>query len=107
MATKKTTQAITMDVLKDTSRVVNFIGPVEETWSKLEMVKQDAKFDKTAKAYAEIVEQQYRNQLKFLYEAAREAFPEDKVNPAHAHSSLGPSSILEKYDFQVIVSRKT
>ncbi len=88
------------------ARTVDFITPVLETFTKLEMVKQDAKYDKTAKTYLESVEQQYRNQLKFLYEAAKLAYPEDNVNPSYAHSSLGPQAILDHYDFKVIVSRK-
>lgn len=89
------------------ARVVDFITPVLRTYTKLEMVKQDAKHDKAAKAYLESVEQEYRNQLKFLYEAANQAFPEDKVDPRIAHSSLGPADILEHYEFSVIVRKKT
>jgi len=103
----KTPKDITLDIMKDNSRVVDFITPVLKTFTKLEMVKQDAKHDKSAKAYLESVEQEYRNQLKFLYEAAQKAFPEDKVDPRIAHSSLGPADILELYEFSVIVRKKT
>ena len=90
------------------ARTVDFITPVLETFIKLEMVAQDAKAgDKNAKAYLEVVQNQYRNQLKFLYEAAKLAYPEDKVDPRIAMSSLGPQSILEHYEFSVIVRKKT
>lgn len=106
MAKPKTPQDITCDILKDESRVVDFVSPVLQTKQKFEMVKEDAKSDKTAKAYLEQVEQQYRLQLKFLYEAAKSAYPEDDINPSIAMSSLGPDAILKKYDFKVIVSKK-
>ena len=99
---------LVIEMLKG-ARTVDFITPVLKTFTKYEMVKADVsanKSNKTAKEYLEQVEQQYRTQLSFLYEAAHQAFPEDKINPAHAMSSLGPSVILEKYDFKVIVSRK-
>jgi hypothetical protein len=41
-----------------------------------------------------------------LYEAAQKAFPEDKVDPRIAHSSLGPADILDHYEFSVIVRKK-
>ena len=88
------------------ARTVDFITPVLETFTKLQMVKEDAKHNKSAKAYLETVEEQHRNQLRFLYLAAAEAFPEDDVNPGYASSSLGPEDILEKYEFKVIVSKK-
>jgi hypothetical protein len=88
------------------ARTVDFITPVLETFTKYKLVKQDAKHDKSAKAYLESVEDQYRNQLKFLYAAAKAAYPEDNVNPDHALSSLGPADILEKYEFKVIVKKK-
>lgn len=88
------------------ARTVDFIKPVLETFTKLQMVMQDAKHNKSAKAYLETVEDQYRNQLKFLYMAAAEAFPEDDINPNHAGSSLGPEEILRFYEFKVIVSKK-
>lgn len=88
------------------ARTVDFVKPVQETATKLEMVIQDARHDKDAKAYLKTVEAQYRNQLKFLYIAAAEAFPEDGVHPSHAGSSLMPEDILNKYDFKVIVSKK-
>lgn len=106
MATKKTAQAVTMDILSGETRLVDFVKPILQTFALMEAVKADAKSDKTAKAYLERVEQQYRQQLKFLYEAANEAFPEDGVEPGHALSSLGPSAILDKYNFRVIVERK-
>lgn len=106
MAKLKTAQDITCDILKDESRVVDFISPVLQTKQKYEMIKEDARSDKTAKAYLEQVEQQYRLQLKFLYEAAKTAYPEDRLNPSHAMSSIGPDSILTDYDFKVIVSKK-
>lgn len=106
MAKSKTPADITCDILKDESRVVDFVTPVLQTKQKYEMVKEDAKSDKTAKAYLDQVENQYRLQLKFLYEAAQSAYPEDDVNPSHAISSLGPDNILKKYDFKVIVSKK-
>ena len=93
-----------IEVLKG-ARTVDLITPVLQTFTKYKLVKEDAK-DKVAKAYLEQVEQQYRLQLKFLYEAAKLAFPEDKVDPSIAMSSLGPQEILEKYQFKVIVSRK-
>ena len=88
------------------ARTVDFIKPVLETFTKLQMVKEDSKHSKSAKAYLETVEEQYRNQLKFLYFAAAEAFPEDDVNPAHAGGSISPERILMQYDFKVIVSKK-
>ncbi len=88
------------------ARTVDFIKPVLETFAKLQMVKADARHNKSAKAYLETVEDQYRNQLRFLYLAAEEAFPEDDINPAHANSSIGPEDILQHYDFKVIVSKK-
>lgn len=97
-----------IEVLKG-ARTVDFITPVLKSFNKYEMVKEDAssnKSSKAAKEYLEQVEQQYRTQLSFLYEAANQAFPEDKIKPSHAFSSLGPSAILEKYEFRVIVSRK-
>jgi hypothetical protein len=103
---KKELAQTTMDVLSEKSRVVGFTKSVLKTKEKMNMIKDDARSDKTAKAYLQQVEEQFRNQLKFLYEAAAEAFPEDKVDPGHAHSSLGPDGILEKYEFKVIVSRK-
>jgi len=102
----KTPAQTTMDVLSEKSRIVDFTKPVLQTQTKMNMIKDDAKADKIAKAYLQQVEEQFRNQLKFLYEAAAEAFPEDGVEPGHAHSSLGPAGILERYDFKVIVSRK-
>lgn len=88
------------------ARTVDFITPILETATKLEMVKADAKHNKTAKPYLETVEAEYRNQLKFLYMAAQTAFPEDNVDPSHALSSIGPAGILEHYEFKVIVSKK-
>jgi hypothetical protein len=82
------------------------VTPVLQTKQKYEMVKEDAKSDKTAKAYLDQVDQQYRLQLKFLYEAAQSAYPDDGINPNHAMSSIGPGDLLEKYDFKVIVSKK-
>ena len=89
------------------ARTVDFVRPVLETFTKYQMVKADAKYSKDAKAYLEQIEQQYRNQLRFLWMSAHEAFPEDDVNPDYAMSSLGPEAILEKYEFQVIVRRKS
>ena len=88
------------------ARTVDFITPVLETFTKYEMVKADAKYSKDAKTYLEQVEQQYRNQLKFLYAAADKAYPEDDIQTGHALSSLGPAVILEQYEFQVIVRKK-
>jgi hypothetical protein len=102
----KSLSQTTMDVLSEKSRIVDFTKPVLQTKIKMDMIKDDAKTDKTAKAYLQQVEEQFRNQLKFLYEAASDAFPEDGVEPSHAHSSLGPAGILEKYEFKVIVTRK-
>ena len=85
---------------------VDFIKPVLDTYAKLQMVKADAKYNKTAKPYLETVEAQYRNQLKFLYETAKEAFPNDAINPNHALSSIGPEEILMDYDFKLTIMRK-
>jgi hypothetical protein len=104
--TKKTAAEVTMDILKDESQVVDFITPVLETFTKLQMVKKDAKTSKVAKEYTEQVESQMRDQLKFLYMAAQQAFPEDGIDPEIAHSSIGPTEILNRYDFKVIVTRK-
>lgn len=102
---KKSSQ-VTMDILKDQSRSADFTKAVKQTKMKLDLIKEDAKNDKNAKAYADQVENQYRLQLKFLYEAAAEAFPEDGVEPRIAMSSLGPEQILDQYEFLVLVSRK-
>ena len=88
------------------ARTVDFIKPVLQTFTKLQMVKEDTKHNKSAKAYLETVEAEYRNQLKFLYMAAAEAFPDDGIEVRHAGSSWGPEDILRKYDFKVIVSKK-
>ena len=88
------------------ARTVDFVTPILETATKLEMVKADAKHNKTAKPYLETVEAEFRNQLKFLYMAAQTAFPEDNVEPNHALSSIGPQNILNEYEFKVIVSKK-
>lgn len=90
------------------ARTVDFTTSVLETKKKLDMVREDSRNgDKAAKAYEESVSFQYRMQLKFLYEAAQTAFPEDEeIIPGHAMSSLGPAQILEMYDFKVIVAKK-
>ena len=88
------------------ARTVDFITPVLETFTKYQMVKEDAKTSKDAKAYLEQVERQYRNQLKFLWSAADQAFPEDELEPDYAMSSLGPEAILKDYEFQMIVKKK-
>ena len=89
------------------ARTVDFITPILETATKLEMVKADAKHNKTAKLYLETVEAEYRNQMKFLYMAAQTAFPEDKrIEVSHALSSISPQDILDRYEFKVIVSKK-
>ena len=99
-------QQTVIEALKG-ARTVNFTQAVLETYRKMEMVRADVRSgDKAAKSYLESVEQQYRNQMRFLFVAARDAFPEDGIDPNHAMSSLGPESILEHYDFQVIVARK-
>lgn len=86
---------------------VDFIKPVMNTYAKLQMVKADAKYNKTAKPYLETVEAQYRNQLKFLYETAKEAFPNDtRINPDYALSSIGPEEILMYYDFKLTIMPK-
>jgi hypothetical protein len=90
------------------ARTVDFTTAVLATKKKLDMVTADVRAgDKAAKAYEESVSFQYRMQLKFLYEAAQTAFPEDEeIIPGHAMSSLGPAQILEMYDFKVIVAKK-
>jgi hypothetical protein len=103
---KELQQQEVVETLKG-ARTVDFITPVLQTFTKYQMVKADAKHSKDAKAYLEQVNQQYRTQLEYLYLAAAEAYPEDEVDPGIAHSSLGPESILEKYEFQVIVRKKT
>lgn len=96
-----------IEILKG-ARTVEFTTTVLETKKKLDMVTDDARAgDKAAKAYEESVRFQYRMQLKFLYEAAQTAFPEDEdIVPGHAMSSLGPDKILDMYDFKVIVAKK-
>lgn len=96
-----------IEILKG-ARTVDFTTTVLETKKKLDMVTEDAEAgDKAAKAYKDSVYFQYRMQLKFLYEAALAAFPEDQeIIPGHPMSSLGPSRILDMYDFKVIVAKK-
>jgi|LakMenE01Jun11ns_1017448.scaffolds.fasta_scaffold9958799_22 hypothetical protein len=100
-------KAEVVEILKG-ARTVDFTTSVLETKKKLDMVREDSRNgDKAAKAYEESVSFQYRMQLKFLYEAAQTAFPEDEeIIPGHAMSSLGPEKILERYDFKVIVAKK-
>lgn len=103
---KELDQHTTIETLKG-ARAVDFITPVLQTYTKYEMVKADAKHSKDAKAYLAQVESEYRNQLKYLWTAASKAYPEDDIDDSIAMSSLGPASILEKYEFQVLVRKKT
>jgi hypothetical protein len=90
------------------SRKVDFTSPVFETMALVQKIKADfgQTKSKAAKAYLEEVENQFRQQMVFLYKAAELAYPEDKIDSRHAWSSLGPDSLFMKYEFDVYVKRK-
>ena len=96
-----------VEILKG-ARTVDFTTSVLETKKKLDMVREDSRNgDKAAKAYEESVNLQFRMQLKFLFEAAQAAFPEEEENiPGHILSKLGAAQIFDKFDFKVIVAKK-
>ena len=94
-----------IEVLKG-ARTVDFTTPITEAYHKLQLVREDARYNKTAKPYLETIKSEYRNQIKFLYMAADQAYPEDGVKVSHAISSFGPEAIFDKYEFKVIVAKK-
>lgn len=102
MATKKTAQDITMDLLKDNSVVINPVEEITQRDQKIQelgrMLNKGSSTDKTTSAFFAVQEKAINDVKETYYHYAIQS------GLADGHTSKG--RIFEQFDFQLIVTKK-
>ncbi len=100
--TKKTAQDITMDLLKNTSVVIN---PVEQTIERAKkidelgrMLNRGTATDKTTSAFFSVQEKEI-NDIK-------ETYYHYVIQSGLADAHTGKGNVFDRFDFQLVISKK-